>query len=302
MEVTFITATYNGLRYTKEFWSSFQRTIPNFLRYEYIFVDDCSTDGVQLFLRELAELNDNVTLVENPSNQGFAKNNNLAARKAKGEYLFFLNNDLLLEKNWFEPIFKFLKNNYKHCGLVGNVQYRMKDHSIDHHQVLFDRYGLPCNVANLHCHKKNEICQVIAVTAACCAIEKSKFLEVNGFDELFINGFEDIDLCLRLNSLGYRSHTVLDSIVGHHVSPSLGRKKHDITNAYNFLKRWRHITAEWGIKFWPLYYVRKYLSSPWRYNGPKLIDAALRILGLRKGVSPLAEKKFITLEQLVLKK
>ena len=36
--------------------------------------------------------------------KGFAKNNNLAASKAKGEYLCLLNNDVFVEDDWLLPM------------------------------------------------------------------------------------------------------------------------------------------------------------------------------------------------------
>ena len=39
-----------------------------------------------------------------------------------------------------------------------------------------------------------------AVTGACMTIRAEDFIKVRGFDPIYINGQEDIDLCLRLNA------------------------------------------------------------------------------------------------------
>ena len=43
-----------------------------------------------------------------------------------------------------------------------------------------------------------------AVTGACMLVRHDAFDLVRGFDETFANGFEDIDLCLRLRTRGFR--------------------------------------------------------------------------------------------------
>jgi GT2 family glycosyltransferase len=45
---------------------------------------------------------------------------------------------------------------------------------------------------------------VSAVTGACLAIRKELFIRLGGFDTLFPNNFNDVDLCFRVRSHGYR--------------------------------------------------------------------------------------------------
>jgi len=68
--------------------------------------------------------------------------------------------------------------------------------------------------------------ECLAVTAACCMIERWLFAEVGGFDEGYWNGFEDIDLCFKVHEAGYRIVYQPASVVIHHESKSgLERKK-----------------------------------------------------------------------------
>ena len=42
-----------------------------------------------------------------------------------------------------------------------------------------------------------------AVTAACILVPKRVWSDVNGFDESFAVGYNDVDLCLRIRKAGY---------------------------------------------------------------------------------------------------
>ena len=66
--------------------------------------------------------------------------------------------------------------------------------------------------------------EVSAVTAACLAVEKTKFDAVGGFDaENLPIELNDIDLCLRLAERGWRTIFTPESVLVHHESASRGR-------------------------------------------------------------------------------
>ena len=79
-----------------------------------------------------------------------------------------------------------------------------------------------------------------ALTAACLMLKKEVFEAVGGFDEGYINGFEDVDLCLKLREGGYRLIFNPKSIIFHFEEKTAGRKKHDIENINRFMEKWRH--------------------------------------------------------------
>ena len=61
---------------------------------------------------------------------------------------------------------------------------------------------------------------VPAVSAVCMAIKRKAFDAVGGFDEGYWNGYEDIDLCLKVNEAGYKVHDSPDAQVMHYESAS----------------------------------------------------------------------------------
>ena len=67
---------------------------------EVIVVDNCSTDDSTIAISSLFETTKiKTTLIKNKENLGFAKANNQAIKKAKGNFIFLLNSDTKLQKS-----------------------------------------------------------------------------------------------------------------------------------------------------------------------------------------------------------
>ena len=89
------------------------------------------------------------------------------------------------------------------------------------------------------------------VTGACCLIRRTLFEEVGGFDEGFQNGFEDVDLCMKIRDKG---HTIVyqpRSVLYHLESQTPGRKTHEAENAARLLDRWE---SHWWVSDEDLHY------------------------------------------------
>ena len=107
MKLSIITLTYNQIEYTKKYIKSLYEFTSDF---ELIIVDNGSTDGTAEYIKSLPY--DNIKTIFNAENLGFSKGNNQGIEIAEGEYIGFLNNDILLYPNWFEECEKvFLKEN-----------------------------------------------------------------------------------------------------------------------------------------------------------------------------------------------
>lgn len=60
-----------------------------------------------------------------------------------------------------------------------------------------------------------------AVTAACLLIKKNIFDSVDGFNEAYWNGSEDVDLCFKIRQAGYKIAYEPKSVVIHHESKAV---------------------------------------------------------------------------------
>ncbi len=244
MQVSFIVPLFNCLAYTQECLRSLQVTLPAGLAYEIILVDDGSTDGTREWL---AAPPTGCRAILNESNLGFAGACNRGAAAAVGTLLFFLNNDLILQPGWFEPMSSLLRQRAK-AGLVGNVQLDATTHALDHAGVRFTGHCKPAHDVRRPLFARiTGTRKVPAITGACFGIRRDVWQSLGGFDDGFVNGGEDIDLCLRARASGRRNYVALRSVVLHHISASPGRKLRDEANSRRLARRWRdaltHLSA-----------------------------------------------------------
>ncbi|MCF3652126.1 glycosyltransferase [Synoicihabitans lomoniglobus] len=277
IKVSFIIPLHNGLELTKVCLRTLQETLPAGLEHEIIFVDDVSTDGTREWLKTLPAP---CRFVLNVENAGYAATNNAGAAMATGEYLALINNDLEFLPGWLEPMLAALDSD-PNLGLVGNVQRRVKDDSIDHAGIRFRANAKLEHIQELPSAasiRRRPVRFVPAVTAACCIVRREVFMRPRrdghipaqpGFRVSYRNGGEDVDLCLNLLEWGYRVAVVLSSVVRHHVSASRGEARpHDEANSRNLFGYWRDVIIRYSTGDWAKQKLRAWREGtevmPWR--------------------------------------
>jgi GT2 family glycosyltransferase len=274
MKVSFIIPTYNTLALTKKCLETLQATV-DLTNHEVILIDDVSTDGTKEYLQTLSSP---FKVIYNSINQGYGRSNNQAAATATGDILCLCNSDLIFLENWFEPMLDTF-NRYKAIGFVGNMQRRVDNDWIDHLGVYFLPDGLPLHIAQNKTYVPVRLhLPVSAVTAACCMIRTSLFRQFGGFSEAYLNGFEDTDLCLRLNQAGYQHWVSTRSCVRHHISSSPGRKVKENENLALFIKQWQAVTkvlSEKEASQWEEFHF--ILQVPQFVRWPLLLQSRLRL-------------------------
>jgi hypothetical protein len=180
-------------------------------------VDNGSTDGSLCAIRKKFV---KICGIENSLNIGFGAANNIGAKQAEGEYLFFLNPDTVLLNDCLSIFIHFLSetgNDVVSCGgrletasggysvSFGNFPSIFQQFSDIGFRVLYKRFynkhlsiSPPCNF--------NTPQEVGYLSGADLFIKKDIFLKMGGFDEQFFMYFEDTDFFLRLSKAGYTAY------------------------------------------------------------------------------------------------
>lgn len=280
VRVSFVIPLYNNLPLTQAMLASLQATLPRDLTHEIIFIDDGSTDGTRAWLPALAG-RDPFRVLLNERNLGYAAANNRAAASARGEFLCLLNNDLLLTPRWLEPMLSAHAAEAK-IGIVGNVQRAVATGQIDHAGVWINAKIKPVHDRSLPPFAP-ALKSAAAVTGACCLIQRALWEGLGGFDTGFMNGGEDVDLCLRVRERGLKVVVAQRSIVGHHVSASFGRKQRDEYNSRRLAQRWRRTLIALAQRAWCRDYCERELNAATAFTAPwEGLQIALHAAGLTR--------------------
>jgi GT2 family glycosyltransferase len=251
LKLSFIIPLYNCLPLTQAMLASLKATLPPGLAHEIILVDDGSTDGTREWLATLTDPPFRVVL--NEKNLGYAAANNRGAALARGEFLALLNNDLVLTPGWIEPMLDLHARLGPRAGLIGNVQLDARTGALDHTGIFINHKGKPehDHTPSSALHRRIRKWRIVdLVSGACVLISRELWQKLGGFDSLYINGGEDVDLCLRAKAAGQSNAVAFRSVVGHHISASPNRKLRDEENCYRLTLRWRNELVQMGVPAW----------------------------------------------------
>jgi len=236
--ISILVLNYNGKHLLSDCLTSILNQ--NFTDYELVIVDNNSGDDSAAYVKENFP---KAKLIENLENFGFAKGNNIGIKACRGEWIFFLNNDAILEQNCLEILAKQIENREPKQLIFAPIMFKAS------FPEQIDSAGdslYPWGYVSKH-NPKNKV-----VTSVCCgaAIFNRELLEkLNGFDEDFFLYYEDVDLSLRARHLGAKICMVPQARVLHKGSATVGKKN---AKSLYYIDRNRFWAKLKNFPFWTL--------------------------------------------------
>ena len=217
---------------------------------EIIIIDDASTDSrIELVIIDfMVSCTTKVVTMRNKTNKGFATSVNTASSSAKGDIFIVCNSDIIFKEMALAKLLATFDN--KMVGAAGCVHLRYDDKSVDHAGVVVSRDGKV-----IHNKSVTLDLSVWAFSGALFAVRARIFRSLEGFDEQFVNGGEDIDLCIRIRKSGFILDVVNDCIIEHHVGASRGiNVSRDEANSFLLYQKWeedirKSCATSWANEF-----------------------------------------------------
>ena len=177
--------------------------------WEIVVVDDGSTDGTDTFLATRSqELPQQLRVVRPDRNVGRAAARNLGVRMARGQWVLFLDDDIVAPQGLLSAHLHLL-NRAERCGTIGCVHTAPELVDAPHFHYLDTR-----GVAKV----KSEVVPARYFVTQNAAVPRDALLAVSGFDERFsAYGLEDMDLAFRLEDQQGVTFLPVREPVPHHV-------------------------------------------------------------------------------------
>jgi GT2 family glycosyltransferase len=226
--VSIIILTRNAAQHLDNCLNSFIKTNTH-NPVELIIIDHASTDNTADVVAKYKNKSD-IQYIRRDRNYTFSESCNFGATRASHPCLLFLNNDIIYTDDVLGKALETLKKDEK-IGAVGvrldDVPAQGKTQTIQHLGIEFKwnekrAYHHPQQIRHpslkdfLSSPTTYNLQPTTAVTAATMLVRKTDFNQLNGFDESYTYGLEDIDFCLRLGrDLQKKCHCILDMGLQH---------------------------------------------------------------------------------------
>jgi len=220
MSVAIVILNWNGEKYLQQFLPLLINNT-TLADVEIIVADNASTDASLFILKEKFPTIRTIVL---DKNYGFAGGYNKALEQIEADFYVLLNSDVEVTPNWLKPMIDYMvehenvaacqpkilsyyqRKNFEHAGAAGGY---------------IDLLGFPfCRGRVLGTVEEDKgqydnIVDVFWATGACLVTRSKIYWKVGGLDDEFFAHMEEIDLCWRLKSRGYRVVCVPESFVYH---------------------------------------------------------------------------------------
>jgi hypothetical protein len=230
--VSILVLNHNGKAFLDDLFLSLRNT--NYPHFEVMLIDNASTDDSVTHTQQHYPW---VKLLETGVNGGFSYAYNEAFKQAGGRYLLLLNNDVTVDPDWLRPMVSAMESDPS-IGAVQPKLVSMLDPTDFEYAGaaggFMDRYGFPFlrgrvfNSLEKDKGQYDDEATIFWTTGAAMLLRADALAFTGGLDEDFVHHMEEIDLCWRLNLVGYQLKVIPEGKVYHYggatITPDSYRK------------------------------------------------------------------------------
>ena len=244
LDVSIVIPDYNGIELLRKCLGSIFQ-IDEFKNglHEVLVVDDASNYDIASSIREDFP---RVRVIRNKRNLGFGRSSNRGIREAKGELIVLLNNDIMVSKDFLEPLKRHFRDDSVFAVSPKLYYWDKKTFNYGMHMGRFrDGYLSLWNEAETkNGDRVSETAPTVFAVGGAMAFRKRDFLWLGGFDDIFRpNCWEDIDISYRAQKRGLKVLYEPGSLMYHKGGATVNYARHkELKNELLFM--WKNITDE----------------------------------------------------------
>ncbi len=220
MQTAVVILNWNGEKYLQQF-------LPVLIKYttnreiEIIVADNASTDSSLLVMKEQFPTVRTIVLDQN---YGFASGYNKSLAQIEADYYVLLNSDVEVTQNWLKPMINYMVEHENVAACQPKIISYYKRTHFEHAGAAggyIDKFGFPfcrgrvLGLAEEDLGQYDTVSEVFWATGACMVVRSATYWKVGGLDDEFFAHMEEIDLCWRFKSRGYKIICFPESSVFH---------------------------------------------------------------------------------------
>ncbi|WP_455640471.1 glycosyltransferase family 2 protein [Parabacteroides sp.] len=219
-KVAVVILNWNGAGLMEQFLPSVIAYSPSEVA-EVVVADNGSTDNSIAMLQEKFP---SIRIIRLDNNYGFAEGYNQALRQIDNEYTVLLNSDVEVTPGWLDAPLAAMEADPTIAAAQPKIRAQRNKEYFEYAGAAggyMDIYGYPyCRGRVLHIVEKDEgqydtPADILWATGACLFVRTAIYKEVGGLDAGFFAHQEEIDMCWRLRSRGYRLVCTPQSVIYH---------------------------------------------------------------------------------------
>lgn len=176
---------------------------------EIIVIDNASGDKTETLVSKYFP---QVKYIQNPTNDGFSKANNIAIRQAQGDYICLINPDTVISETCIHSAIK-KHESLKNCGILGIRLIDGTGHFLPESKI----NKLTLKVAALKMLgfskayynndlKEDDEGKTATLVGAFMFFKKRDYLQLEGLDERYFMYGEDVDLSYQFTKANYQNY------------------------------------------------------------------------------------------------
>lgn len=218
-EIDIVVLNYNGKQFLANCFNSIAQS--TYQSKHVYLLDNASTEDDVAYVKQEYPW---VKIIQNPLNNGYCAAYNLAFEQCKSKYLICLNNDVIVDKSWLEPMVALAESNANIAAIQPKILSSKEPEYFEYAGAsggLMDKYGFPFMRGRIFQSLEkdlgqfNDAAKIFWASGASIFVRKSVLDQTGGLDEIIVHHMDEIDLCWRMQLYGYQIRVEPKSFIYH---------------------------------------------------------------------------------------